>query len=168
MWPNSRTTQMVFGNESGVTNYYLPVYPSTGGDSPCMILWFFDSRGGFLYQQLNASGDQIGQPDWVDQSVVDWFKTENADLTSKYGELPSLAFVHIPTNASQALQTEPGVNPNYQPGINDDVSMSIHQCTEHLLTAFCTSIFWRSRRKAGARMVVMTPPASMEAKMFHS
>lgn len=34
--------------------------------------------------------------------------------------MPSLAFVHIPTNASQAFQTGVGVDPNRQPGINDD------------------------------------------------
>jgi hypothetical protein len=120
LWRNSRTQQMVFGNESGVSNYYLPVFHSVGNE-PCLLLWFFDSRGGFYFQALNASGDQVVQPDWVDVSVVDWFKETNQNLAQQYGRtIPSLAFVHIPTNASQALQTEAGVNPNFQPGINDD------------------------------------------------
>jgi len=120
-WPNARTTQMVFGNESGVSNYYLPVYPSDGGEEPCLILWFFDSRGGNYYQRKDPAGNLIGQPDWVDQSVVDWFKATNSNLTTQHGRtIPSLAFVHIPTNASQALQTEAGVDPHRQPGINDD------------------------------------------------
>ena len=124
-WPNARTTQMVSGPDSGVSNYYLPVYGSSctlaQSCAPELLLWFFDSRGGFYYQQLNASGDQIGQPDWVDISVVDWFTSTNAELMSVYGKIiPSLAFVHIPTNASQALQTEAGIDPNHQPGINDD------------------------------------------------
>ncbi|TKA76484.1 hypothetical protein B0A55_02878 [Friedmanniomyces simplex] len=126
-WPNNaRTQQMVFGNESGVSNYYLPVYPShpaAGGseEEPCLLLWSFDSRGGFYFQQQNASGAHIGQPDWVDQSVVDWFEATKRDLTRKYRKaIPSLAFVHIPTNASQAAQMGPGIDPSRQPGINDD------------------------------------------------
>ena len=124
-YQNARTSQMVFGNESGVSNYYLPVYPSNGGHEPCLILWFFDSRGGFYFQQKNASGADIGQPDWVDVSVVDWFKKTNARLNKRHGRaIPSLAFVHIPTNASLALQTEAGVDPNHQPGINDDYPLA--------------------------------------------
>ena len=124
-WPNARTTQMVFGNESGVSNYYLLVYPSDGSDVPCMILWFFDSRGGFYYQQRNATGELIGQPDWVDESVVRWFEDTNAKLTTEYSRtIPSLAFVHIPTNASLALQTKAGVDANHQPGINDDYPLA--------------------------------------------
>ena len=38
--------------------------------------------------------------------------------------IPSLAFVHIPTNASRALQTEAGVHKHYQPGINDDYPLA--------------------------------------------
>ncbi|KAK0771739.1 hypothetical protein LTR87_017468, partial [Friedmanniomyces endolithicus] len=125
-WPrHARTQQMVHGPDAGVSNYYLPVYPSTGNtDEPCLLLWFFDSRGGFHFQQRNASsGAHIGQPDWVDQSVVDWFEATNARLTAQYNRssIPSLAFVHIPTNASQAAQMSPaGIDPRRQPGINDD------------------------------------------------
>lgn len=112
---------MVFGRDAGVSNYYLPVYPSSGGSTPCLILWFFDSRGGFYYQEKDSSGNQVGQPNWVDQSVVNWFLQTNNQLRQRYRKtIPSLAFVHIPTNASQALQTEAGVDPNHQPGINDD------------------------------------------------
>lgn len=125
LWPNSRTAKMVSGENAGVSNYYLPVFADgcTNADqcAPEMLLWFFDSRGGFRFQTLSASGDHVGQPNWVDASVVDWFTETNAQLTAKYGKVtPSLAFVHIPTNATQALQTEAGVDPNRQPGINDD------------------------------------------------
>ncbi|KAK4500529.1 hypothetical protein PRZ48_008718 [Zasmidium cellare] len=120
-YSNALTTQMVFGRDAGVSNYYLLVYPSWGGQVPSLILWFFDSRGGFYYQEKDADGNRVGQADWVDQSVVDWFQQTKARLGRQYRRtIPSLAFVHIPTNASQALQTEAGVDPNYQPGINDD------------------------------------------------
>ncbi|KAJ8609451.1 hypothetical protein MRB53_039122 [Persea americana] len=112
---------MVTGRDAGVSNYYLPVYPSNGSDTPSLILWFFDSRGGNYYQEMTADGGLVGQPDWVDQSVVDWFTDTNNALVSQYQKtIPSVAFVHIPTNASQALQSEAGVSANYQPGINDD------------------------------------------------
>ncbi|OBS24702.1 hypothetical protein FPOA_05241 [Fusarium poae] len=118
MWPGARTQKMVNETKSGTTNYYLPVYPSDCSDtsdcSPQLILWFFDSRGGNYYQGS-------WQENWVDQSVVDWFNETSTELTSKHNKtIPSLAFVHVPPNATVALQTELGIRKNYQPGINDD------------------------------------------------
>ncbi|KAJ6006815.1 hypothetical protein N7451_004759 [Penicillium sp. IBT 35674x] len=125
-WPNSRTKQMVSGREAGVSNYYLPVYGSKDESStPELLLWFFDSRGGYYYQELDSNGDEVGQPNWVDVSVVDWWKKTNAELVKKYHkEIPSLVFVHIPTNASLAAQTEIGINLNREPGINDDYTLA--------------------------------------------
>jgi len=124
LWPNSRTKQMVFGEKSGVSNYYLPVYANNRTNCnapPELMLWFFDSRGGSYFQQLDEDGNQLPMEDWVDVSVVDWFVESNARITKKFNmTIPSLAFVHIPTNASQALQTEARVDPKKQPGINDD------------------------------------------------
>ncbi|KAK7708078.1 hypothetical protein SLS64_006900 [Diaporthe eres] len=133
LWPNSRTRSMVPGPDAGVTNYYLPVYPANCTPhatpipsaelcAPELILWFFDSRGGHRYQELDADGNPVGMPNWVDTSVVKWFQQTNARLIKHHGGkvIPSLAFVHIPTNASQALQTIPGVDLSRQPGINDD------------------------------------------------
>lgn len=138
LWPNSRTRSMVPGPNAGVSNYYLPVYPAnctlpaatTAVPVPCapeLILWFFDSRGGHRYQELDADGNSVGLPDWVDTSVVNWFQQTNAELVNRNGGrvIPSLAFVHIPTNASRALQTEAGgVDPSRQPGINDDYPLA--------------------------------------------
>ncbi|KAI2780227.1 Metallo-dependent phosphatase [Daldinia loculata] len=126
-WSNSRTTQMVFDEEAGTSNYYLPVYDSDCSDensAPELILWFFDSRGGFRYQQKDGSGNRVGQPDWVDFSVVNWFLQTNNKLVKKYSKtIPSLAFVHIPTYASYVLQKE-GINPHAEPGINDDYPLA--------------------------------------------
>jgi hypothetical protein len=127
-WPNALTQSMVPGRDAGVSNYFLPVYPSSssclGGsqcDHPALLLWFFDSRGGDYFQETDATGGHVGQPDWVDVSVVRWFQETNAQLTRKHGRaIPSLAFVHIPTNASQAFQTAVGWQPHHQPGVNDD------------------------------------------------
>jgi hypothetical protein len=134
-YPNSRTTSMVPGASAGVSNYYLPVYDSTcTSDSPhdsCrpeLILWFFDSRGGSLYQTRNDQGGKVGQGNWVDESVVSWFLSTSAALSRQHGNgsssaIPSLAFVHIPTEASLALQRA-GVDKSRQPGINDDVPLA--------------------------------------------
>ncbi|KAK0713948.1 Metallo-dependent phosphatase-like protein [Lasiosphaeria miniovina] len=127
-WLNSRTSQMVHSDTAGVTNYYLPVYLEPCDDSDCtpaLLLWFFDSRGGFQFQQRDGvTGERVGRPGWVDSTVVDWFKQTNQDLVSKAGRpVPALAFTHIPTSASLALQAK-GLDPRLQPGINDDVPVA--------------------------------------------
>lgn len=58
----AKTTQMVFGRDAGVSNYYIPVYSHGGSHNPCLLLWFFDSRGGSYFQEKDASGNQIAQP----------------------------------------------------------------------------------------------------------
>ncbi|KAI1327774.1 Metallo-dependent phosphatase [Xylariaceae sp. FL0255] len=127
-WPNARTNSMVPG-DVGVSNYYLPVYDNSCTDdvascTPELLLWFFDSRGGFKYQVLDANGSEIGNPDWVDEAVVDWFVKTNDNLVSQYEKvIPSLGFVHIPTYASYALQ-QIGVDPHQEPGINDDLPLA--------------------------------------------
>ncbi|RAK95319.1 metallophosphoesterase family protein [Aspergillus ibericus CBS 121593] len=119
-YPNSLTASMVAGKLAGVSNYYLPVYPSDASQTtPAVILWFFDSRGGNYYQEL-ADGNEVPQPCWVDESVVTWFVDTNANLTQQYGKvIPSIAFYHIPVNAMLAFQNQ-GVNENEEPGINAD------------------------------------------------
>ncbi|ODA77906.1 hypothetical protein RJ55_06509 [Drechmeria coniospora] len=130
-WPNSRTGSMVAGREAGVSNYFLPVYPpgcSQDGCVPELILWFFDSRGGWYFQERNPAGRRRAQPNWVDATVATWFRQTSAAMAARFGRtIPSLAFVHIPTNASRALQTVNGrasVNPNLQPGTNDDYPLA--------------------------------------------
>jgi hypothetical protein len=117
-WRGCLTRRMVNESESGVTNYYLPVYQNGCRDpnnsEPALILWFFDSRGGFYYQGSD-------QPNWVDESVVEWFNATKANLNREYDRvIPSLAFVHIPINATVAFEFEPGVDPNYQTGLYEE------------------------------------------------
>lgn len=128
---NSRTSRMVPGRNAGVSNYYLPVYAqncTTCNCAPELLLWFFDSRGGFYYQEFQPDGSRVGQPGWVDTSVVEWFEQKNAKIAKKFDRvIPSLAFVHIPPFIFQAIQTENGrnsIHPNYHPGINDDYPLA--------------------------------------------
>ncbi|KAH8842316.1 hypothetical protein MCOR27_003648 [Pyricularia oryzae] len=136
-YPGSLTTSMVSDPEAGTSNYYLPVYgadcrpPRRGGETHCtpeMILWFFDSRGGWRYQEKDEQGDLVGLENWVHKSAVEWFRATQNRLRARYGrEIPSLVFTHIPIYAALALQTERGrgsVDPRLQPGINDDYPAS--------------------------------------------
>jgi hypothetical protein len=130
-YPNSLTQQMVHTPNAGVSNYYLPVFgPNTSpwdrNAVPEMILWFFDSRGGFLFQQSDTEDNTVPQPDWVDETVVDWFTAMKKSLSSQYhnASIPSLAFVHIPVDAMLAFQAGPGVKPHKEPGINQDVPLA--------------------------------------------
>lgn len=113
---------------AGVTNYFIPVYQDRGGSeeqTPIMLLWFFDSRGGKAFQRTDPStGEGIELSNWVDSSVVDWFVRTRTHLRRRYRRVvPSVAFVHIPVTAMLAFQDE-GVDPNKEPGINDDVPLA--------------------------------------------
>lgn len=121
-YDGSRTQKMVCEKNSGVSNYYLPVYPPDCTDcAPELLLWFFDSRGGFYYQKRDAFVKNIHQPNWIDKCVVNWFTKTNKELVKEHGKvIPSLAFVHIPINATEVLQGVVGVDPNYQPGIDEE------------------------------------------------
>jgi hypothetical protein len=69
-YSNSRTRSMVSSLDAGVTNYYLPVFSSDISDpTPELLLWFFDSRGGKHFQELDSSGNEIPYPGYVDKSV---------------------------------------------------------------------------------------------------
>lgn len=143
-YKNSLTQNMLPDTpHAGVSNYFLPVYSASGDPNvPEVILWFFDSRGG-------------DEPhDWVDDSVVDWFKKTSANFTQQYNKtIPSLAFFHIPISAAYDFQKDPGVDPSREPGIDGekvwwqgrgydgktghDVSfMSVLSNTDGLLAAF--------------------------------
>lgn len=128
-WPDCRTTSMVSDDLAGVSNYFLPVYPSDCSDTtqctPELILWFFDSRGGNYYQQV-INGTTVPQENWVDQSVVDWFVSTNADLVKNYSKIiPSLAFVHIPTAASRFLQKTNRIDNQRTPGMNTEPGFAV-------------------------------------------
>lgn len=135
LWPHSRTASMVPDPAAvGVSNYYLPVFPADCHHhhhhtcTPELLLWFFDSRGGFEFQRTqNAiTSERVGRPNWVDARVAAWFQQTSTALAHAAGRrspIPSLAFVHIPTNASLALQ-ERGVDVRRQPGIDDDAPLA--------------------------------------------
>ncbi|KAH0592905.1 hypothetical protein MHUMG1_09358 [Metarhizium humberi] len=121
MWPGARTRNMVTAKDAGTTNYHLPVYSAAcarDGCAPELILWFFDSRGGYYFQGA-------AQANWVHASAVAWFRETNDLLTKKHQRaIPSLAFVHIPIHATWAVQTRAKPRPHYQPGINDKLAVS--------------------------------------------
>ncbi|KAF1831167.1 Metallo-dependent phosphatase [Decorospora gaudefroyi] len=117
----SFTTQSVSGdvNQVGWSNYFVPVYSSTGGGDLKMLLWFFDSKGGRKY---NPTGDDVSVPNWVDEKVVDWFRNTNSKFREEYGRIiPSMAFVHIPVYATNDFQRKGGRSPTKNPGLNEEI-----------------------------------------------
>lgn len=69
----SFTTSFVPGpyEKVGTSNYYIPVYASSGGGNPrlSLMLYFFDSRGGRDYQKTDSNGNDVSVPGWVDDKV---------------------------------------------------------------------------------------------------
>jgi hypothetical protein len=121
---NSRSKSMISGRDTGITNYYLPVYPancrSGCGCKPELLIWFFDSRGGFNYNETDTTGNQVYRETWVATEVVNWFVTERDRIARKYSTtIPSIAFVHIPVDAFYAVQQGPGIDPHRHPGFNN-------------------------------------------------
>ncbi|KAK0439343.1 Metallo-dependent phosphatase [Armillaria borealis] len=80
------------GGEGGPGNYWVPVYANEEGQHPVLILWFFDSRGGF-----SPGENSIAVPDWVDSST-EWGPAESRG---------ALAFVHYSTVSLLELQLFP-------------------------------------------------------------
>jgi hypothetical protein len=67
------------------------------------------------------TGLQIPFPSWVHESVVSWFTKTRQRLERRYKKVvPSLGFVHMPMNASQALQGTTW-DPKLHPGMNQDI-----------------------------------------------
>ncbi|KAI0397043.1 Metallo-dependent phosphatase-like protein [Xylariaceae sp. FL0594] len=128
-WKNSLTgsNARFHDDRLGVSNYRLEVYDTECGNLtscvPALLLYFFDSRGGFRYQEKDSAGNKLGQPNWVSEEAVDWFSKDAVQWNGVKHSIPSLGFVHIPPYASYALQ-KAGVDPNRQPGINDDVPLA--------------------------------------------
>lgn len=123
-YANSRSRSMISGQSAGVTNYYRPVYAadclSGCGCTPELLIWFFDSRGGFNYNETDSKGDQVYRETWVDEEVVDWFVTERDRIATKFAKtIPSIAFVHIPVDAFYAVQQGPGIDSKRHPGFNN-------------------------------------------------
>ncbi|KAK0473749.1 Metallo-dependent phosphatase [Armillaria novae-zelandiae] len=104
------------GGEGGPGNYWVPVYANEEGQHPVLILWFFDSRGGF-----SPGKNSTAVPDWVDSSVAEWIESETASMEDEWGPAESrgaLAFVHIPPHVVQSLQST--LNHTSNPGLNAD------------------------------------------------
>ncbi|KAH7112463.1 Metallo-dependent phosphatase-like protein [Dendryphion nanum] len=118
-------TSSMVGNDDlrfGTSNYYIPIYTFSGDCRPelAMVLWFFDSRAGAAFQK-GEDGQTVPVEDWVAPEVARWFALEKAAFKQQFKRpIPSLAFVHIPVQATRALQ-EKGVNKATNPGLNQEI-----------------------------------------------
>jgi len=102
------------GGPGGPANYWVPIHSSESSNSnPNLILWFFDSQGGF-------KTDNTPMPDWVDASVSPWIQDEVKSMNLAWGHTgrQHLIFVHIPPFEIQKLQAD--INNRTNPGLNAD------------------------------------------------
>ncbi|KAI0711535.1 Metallo-dependent phosphatase [Earliella scabrosa] len=102
----------------GPGTYWVPVYTRRWDLRPSLILWFFDSRGGF-----SEGANSARLPDWVDEHVAEWIELTVAKMNAVWGPADkvgrgSLAFVHIPPHVVQDLQQD--LNSTQNPGLNAD------------------------------------------------
>ncbi|KAF8157064.1 Metallo-dependent phosphatase-like protein [Crassisporium funariophilum] len=99
------------GGAGGPGNYWVPVSKLA---EPSLILWFFDSRGGF-----DSNNERL--PDWVDSSVATWIESETQSMEAAWGpssKRGAIAFVHIPPNV--IMKAQEGLNSANNPGQNAD------------------------------------------------
>jgi len=101
------------GGPGGPGTYWVPIYTSKSATSPRLVLWFFDSQGGF-------KTDNTPMPDWIDASVAPWIVNEVKAMKTAWGATPRqhLVFTHIPPNEIQKLQAT--INNKTNPGLNAD------------------------------------------------
>ena len=93
-YANSYTQHGPAGTD-GVTNYVLPVFsPVTTRSSPkpVALLWFFDSRGGSVYQSLPANVDNIDN--YVSNGTVTWYRSIQAQMQVGFDTLPAFGSFH--------------------------------------------------------------------------
>ncbi|KAJ4358081.1 uncharacterized protein N0V89_002660 [Didymosphaeria variabile] len=125
------TTSSVAGNPNmvGTTNYFIPLYSKGNGKKILkMILWFFDSKGGFGYTGNGDNKQEVYS--YVHPDVINWFKRTRAQLESDHGgkTIPSLVFVHIPISITDSYSRAglisatrtPGIQFNEELGVQDD------------------------------------------------
>ncbi|KZP11437.1 Metallo-dependent phosphatase [Athelia psychrophila] len=106
------------GGQGGEGNYWVPIYENAKDLRPALIIWFFDSRGGWSLGDTSAP-----LPDWVDASVAGWIQRETYIMDAAWGAAEStgraaLVFVHIPPHAIEKVSKS--LNETANPGLNAD------------------------------------------------
>ncbi|KAG1722224.1 Metallo-dependent phosphatase-like protein [Suillus paluster] len=137
----TRTAPSGIGGRGGEGTYWVPIYEKATDLTPALILWFFDSRGGYSPGPSSAP-----LPDWVDASVAGWIKSETAAMEAGWDSIErrargALAFVHIPPHAIESVQKT--LNAVRNPGLNADVlSRGSTQATTDASSAGNDQPFW--------------------------
>ncbi|KAI0794828.1 Metallo-dependent phosphatase [Abortiporus biennis] len=138
----TRTAPPGVGGEFGPGTYWVPVYAGTQAKKPILILWFFDSRGGF---SPGANSQPV--PDWVDSTVATWIDQQTSIMNTAWGPAEnnraSMAFVHIPPHAIQVVQTT--LNSTINPGLNADIlGVGSTQATTNSANSGKDDAFWET------------------------
>jgi hypothetical protein len=108
------------------------------------------------YQEEEKDGSDVSRPNWVDESVVEWFEATRAQLAKRYKKtIPSYAFVHIPVGAMYGFQQTDGVDEHNEPGINADNPLSQQGVQSPLYNA-TTSFEYTGQDKAFMKALLET------------
>lgn len=110
-------SQLGPANITGASNYFVPVMSATT-PRPALFLYVLDSGGG------------QSTPEGVAADQVAWFASTAASNLARWGAVPSLLFVHIPTpefalarsraaNRCFGMNENGGVTPAPAPGLVD-------------------------------------------------
>jgi len=129
------------GGPGGPATYWVPVYSSPAARAPSLLLWFFDSQGGF-------KTDNTPMPDWVDATVATWIEDEVKLMNAAWGstQRQHLIFTHIPPYEIKKLQAN--INNQSNPGLNADTmgDGSVQSSTPPLSSCQndCDQPFWNT------------------------
>ncbi|KAH8704382.1 Metallo-dependent phosphatase-like protein [Phaeosphaeriaceae sp. PMI808] len=127
----SFTTQSINGSaeQVGAGNYVIPVYSSSDEGQIAMLLWFFDSRGGRVFQPGINLDTPV--PGYVHEKVVSWFQATRDEIAIRNGRvIPSLVFVHIPVQATRVFQESVWYGESTSPGLNYEIIGHQDDCAE--------------------------------------
>ena len=86
----------------GLTNYYLLLYSDKEANNPSWVIYFLDSGGGTY-------------PELVYPDQIQWFIKTASYITQSYGQIPGLAFFHIPSTGYEGVYQK-----SLCVGMNDD------------------------------------------------
>jgi hypothetical protein len=118
----TRRSPIGVGGQGGEGNYWVPIWENEEATSPSLVLWFFDSRGGWSKPNPKTGEPSYPYPDWVDKTVADWIASETKKMDAAWGPAgtsrAAIGFVHIPPHVMEGLQ--PSLDSSKEPGLNAD------------------------------------------------
>ncbi|KAI1798381.1 Metallo-dependent phosphatase [Ganoderma leucocontextum] len=104
------------GQGYGPGTYWVPVFTKAADYAPSLILWFFDSRGGF-----SEGANSTRLPDWVDENVATWINLTVATMDAAWGPADNGVGAFLISDHRHVVQDlQTNLNSTQDPGLNAD------------------------------------------------